>query len=48
MIELGVPFSDPLADGPVIHAGGRRAALRAGATVDAVLESAAARARRSR
>ena len=30
LIELGVPFSDPLADGPVIHAAGT-AALRAGA-----------------
>jgi tryptophan synthase alpha chain len=37
LIELGVPFSDPLADGPVIHAAGT-AALRAGANVDAVLE----------
>jgi tryptophan synthase alpha chain len=37
LIELGVPFSDPLADGPVIHAAGT-AALRAGATVDRVLE----------
>jgi tryptophan synthase alpha chain len=37
LIELGVPFSDPLADGPVIHAAGT-AALRAGATVEAVLE----------
>jgi tryptophan synthase alpha chain len=32
LIELGVPFSDPLADGPVIHAAAT-AALRAGATV---------------
>jgi tryptophan synthase alpha chain len=32
LIELGVPFSDPLADGPVIHAAGT-AALRSGATV---------------
>jgi len=39
LIELGVPFSDPLADGPVIHAAGT-AALRAGATVEAVLELA--------
>jgi tryptophan synthase alpha chain len=31
LIELGVPFSDPLADGPVIHAAGT-AALAAGAT----------------
>jgi tryptophan synthase alpha chain len=37
LIELGVPFSDPLADGPVIPAAGT-AALRAGATVHAVLE----------
>jgi tryptophan synthase alpha chain len=36
LIELGVPFSDPLADGPVIHAAGTEA-LRAGATVAAVL-----------
>ncbi len=37
LVELGIPFSDPLADGPVIHAAGV-AALRAGATVHAVLE----------
>lgn len=37
LVELGVPFSDPLADGPVIQAAGT-AALEAGATVDAVLE----------
>jgi len=37
LIELGVPFSDPLADGPVIHAAGT-VALRAGATVAGVLE----------
>jgi tryptophan synthase alpha chain len=36
LVELGVPFSDPLADGPVVHAAGT-AALRAGATVDGVL-----------
>jgi tryptophan synthase alpha chain len=36
LIELGVPFSDPLADGPVIHAAGTEA-LRAGATVAGVL-----------
>jgi tryptophan synthase alpha chain len=36
LVELGVPFSDPLADGPVIHAAGS-AALRAGATVPDVL-----------
>ncbi len=37
LIELGVPFSDPLADGPVIHAAAT-AALEAGATLPAVLE----------
>lgn len=37
LVELGVPFSDPLADGPVIHAAGTRA-LAAGATLDGVLE----------
>ena len=36
LIELGVPFSDPLADGPVIAAAGT-AALRAGATVARVM-----------
>ncbi|HEX3688603.1 MAG TPA: tryptophan synthase subunit alpha [Solirubrobacteraceae bacterium] len=39
LVELGVPFSDPLADGPVIHAAGT-VALRAGATLPAVLEVA--------
>jgi tryptophan synthase alpha chain len=39
LLELGVPFSDPLADGPVIHAAGT-AALEAGATVEGVLEVA--------
>jgi len=41
MLELGVPFSDPLADGPVIHAAAT-AALAAGASVEGVLEVAAA------
>ncbi|GAC1316279.1 MAG: tryptophan synthase subunit alpha [Thermoleophilaceae bacterium] len=36
LIELGVPFSDPLADGPVIHAAAT-SALAAGATPDLVL-----------
>src|SRR6266581_4556431 len=36
LIELGVPFSDPLADGPVIHAAAARA-LAGGATLDGVL-----------
>jgi tryptophan synthase alpha chain len=37
LLELGVPFSDPLADGPVIHAAGTEA-LRRGATPGSVLE----------
>ena len=37
LIELGVPFSDPLADGPVIHAAAT-AALEAGTTLDSALE----------
>jgi tryptophan synthase alpha chain len=37
LVELGVPFSDPLADGPVIHAAAT-AALSAGASLPAVLE----------
>src|SRR4051794_24815739 len=37
LVELGVPFSDPLADGPVIHAAGTRA-LREGTTLHHVLE----------
>ena len=41
LVELGVPFSDPLADGPVIQAAGTRA-LAAGATVASVIELAAA------
>jgi tryptophan synthase alpha chain len=36
LVELGVPYSDPLADGPVVHDAGTRA-LAAGATLDAVL-----------
>lgn len=39
VIELGMPYSDPLADGPVIHAAGTRA-LAAGANVAGVLEVA--------
>jgi len=41
LIELGVPFSDPLADGPTIHAADT-AALAAGATLDTVLETCGA------
>jgi tryptophan synthase alpha chain len=39
LLELGMPYSDPLADGPVIHAAGTRA-LQAGANVASVLEVA--------
>lgn len=35
-IEVGIPFSDPIADGPVIQAAGQRA-LSAGTTLDGVL-----------
>jgi tryptophan synthase alpha chain len=45
LVELGVPFSDPLADGPVIHAAGTKA-LAAGATVPAVIELGRALAER--
>jgi tryptophan synthase alpha chain len=38
LVELGVPFSDPLADGPVIHAAATQA-LEAGATLHQVLEA---------
>jgi tryptophan synthase alpha chain len=37
LIEMGIPFSDPLADGPTIHAAAT-AALAAGANVEAALE----------
>jgi tryptophan synthase alpha chain len=39
LIELGVPFSDPIADGPVIQRGGERA-LKAGTTLRGVLDIA--------
>jgi tryptophan synthase alpha chain len=41
LVEVGVPFSDPLADGPVIHAAATRA-LAQGADLDAALEACAA------
>ncbi|MFM9890570.1 MAG: tryptophan synthase subunit alpha [Rickettsiales bacterium] len=37
IIELGIPFSDPMADGPVIQAAGLRA-LAAGTTLHRVLD----------
>jgi tryptophan synthase alpha chain len=36
LVELGVPYSDPLADGPVIHSAGTRA-LASGATLETAL-----------
>jgi tryptophan synthase alpha chain len=39
LVELGVPFSDPIADGPVIQLAGDRA-LRAGTTLAKVLQIA--------
>ncbi len=39
VLELGVPFSDPTADGPTIQAAGQRA-LAAGATVGRILDLA--------
>jgi tryptophan synthase alpha chain len=41
LLELGVPYADPLADGPVIQAAGTRA-LAAGANMAGVLEVARA------
>jgi tryptophan synthase alpha chain len=40
-MEIGVPFSDPLADGPAIQAAGQRA-LEQGATFERVLDGVAA------
>jgi tryptophan synthase alpha chain len=40
LIELGVPFSDPIADGPVIQLAGDRA-IKAGTTLKRVLAMAA-------
>jgi tryptophan synthase alpha chain len=46
VLELGVPFSDPLADGPVIQRASERA-LRRGVTLARVLELVATIRRRS-
>jgi tryptophan synthase alpha chain len=45
LVELGVPFSDPLADGPVIHSAATRA-LASGAKLESVLKGGAAIAER--
>ena len=45
MIEIGIPFSDPVADGPVIQAAGQRA-LAAGVRVGDCLDLIAALRRR--
>ncbi len=37
LVELGVPYSDPLADGPVVHDAGTKA-LAAGTTTEDVLD----------
>src|ERR1700729_2015097 len=39
LIELGIPYGDPLADGPTIQAAGQRA-LAAGMSVEGALELA--------
>src|SRR5580658_10726041 len=46
LVELGVPFSDPIADGPVIQQAGERA-LKAGTTLHKVLEIASEIRKRS-
>ncbi|MGH8632034.1 MAG: tryptophan synthase subunit alpha [Burkholderiales bacterium] len=46
LVELGVPFSDPVADGPVIQRASERA-LRKGVTLRQVLQLAATIRRRS-
>src|SRR5437763_5574506 len=46
IIELGVPFSDPVADGPIIQRASERA-LRQGATLEKILKLAGHIRRRS-
>ena len=45
-VELGVPFSDPIADGPVIQAAGNRA-LAAGVTLQSIFDQVRVFRRRS-
>ena len=40
LVEIGIPFSDPIAEGPVIQEADIRA-LASGATTDAIFEMAA-------
>jgi tryptophan synthase alpha chain len=40
IIELGIPFSDPMADGPAIQLASERA-LRSGTTLNGVLDTVA-------
>jgi tryptophan synthase alpha chain len=47
IIELGMPFTDPMADGPTIQLAGQRA-LEGGMTLDAALAWCAISARRTR
>jgi tryptophan synthase alpha chain len=47
LLEIGVPFSDPVADGPVIAAAGH-AAVAAGAGIDTVLRTVRALRQRGR
>jgi tryptophan synthase alpha chain len=47
LLEIGVPFSDPVADGPVVAAAGH-AAVAAGAGVDTVLRTVRALRQRGR
>ena len=45
IIELGIPFSDPMADGPVIQRAAERALRRTRALFDAIVDSGMSRLR---